>query len=303
MGNEITNRANSYIASTEDYFAAVAAEASTFRDGGGVMFMKFDGNTGDYSYGADNTELPLGTLVAVNIQSYRRGWICWNDGEVVDEIMVPIHEGAPPKKHELPDHGPYTEDNDGWSEQYTIEFTLIEEPFLTLLFQANNRSKRIAFENMMKDFAKGFKLHEGCAPIIELDEREFEGKAKEGKRKYRKHAPILKIVDWKSLEELAALTEGSPDDYEEEDDRDTRRASRTDSRRDEEEDERPRRSARDRDEEEGTRSRSRRDEEEDDRPSRRDRAIAAARDEEEEEEDRRSSRADPRAGRRKPNFS
>lgn len=318
MSNELTPKANSYIANTEDYFAAVAAEADTFRDSGGLMYLKFNGNDGEYSYGSDNTELKLGSLLALNIQSYRRGWICWNDGEVVDEIMTPIHEGAPPKKTSLPDHGPYVEENDGWSEQYTIEMRMVEEPYINLLFQANNRSKRIAFENMMKDFAKGFRLNEGCAPVIEIDEREFEGKAKEGsKKRYKKHAPIFKIVDWKSLEELATLSEGTPADYEPEPAVDepvtSRRASRRDeedeaprraSRRDEE-DEAPRRaSRRDAEEDEPRRSAARRDDpadEEDERPRR----SASRRDEPEDgDEAPRTSRAEPRAtaGGRKPSF-
>lgn len=307
MGNELTPQANSYITNTEDYFALVAAEADNFREGGGLMYLKFDGNTGEYSYGSDKTELKLGSLLALNIKSYRRGWICWNDGEVVDEIMVPLHEGTPPAKTSLTNHGPYVEPNDGWSEQYTIEMRMVEEPYINLLFQANNTSKRIAFQNMMKDFSKGFRLNEGCAPVIEIDEREFEGKAKEGKRKYKKHAPIFKIVDWKSLEELAALAEGSPDDYEPEENAREEPATsrRTASRRDEPEDEAPRRSSR-RDEEEDERPRrsaARRDDpvdEEDERPRR----SASRRDEDEDEDQPRTNRAEPRAnaGGRKPSF-
>lgn len=272
MGNELTTRNSSAILSTDDFYAAIAAEASTFRDGGGMVFLKFDGNTGEYSYGADNTELALGSELALNMLSYKRGWICWNDGEVVDEVMVSVNEGPPPRKSELKDHGPYVEDNDGWSEQYTIEMRMMDEPHTLMLFQANNSSKRRAFEALVKDFAKGFKSNPDCAPVIEIDEREFEAKGgKDSKRKFKKHAPVFKIIDWVPLEELNALVEGSPDDYE--DEAETEVEAKSARRRPEpEEEEAPRSSRR-------TRAAEPDDEDEAPRSSRRTRAAAADEDE------------------------
>jgi hypothetical protein len=217
MTNEVATRPNSYIANTDDYYAALAAEAETYKGGGGgVLFLKFNGNDGYYSYGADDVDLPLGTRAAMDPQSLKRGWICWVDGKVKEEVMMSLVEGAPPAKHQLTDHGPYGED-DGWSEQKTIEFKTIEgdEGPVALLFQANNGSKMRALEALMKDFARSYKNHPGQVPIIEIDEREFEAKPKNGGRKVTKHAPVFKIVDWMSHDDLLALSEGSEGDYQE----------------------------------------------------------------------------------------
>jgi hypothetical protein len=300
MGNELTTKNNNYVASTEDYFAMVAGETSQFRDGGGMNFMKFDGNTGEFSYGANNEELALGTLLALNIPSYRRGFICWKDGKPVDEIMVSVTEGAPPRKTELPDHGPYEEEGDGWSEQYTIEMRMMEDPHLLLQFQANNASKRRAFEKLMKDFARQFREHPECAPVIEIDEVEFETKGKSGKRNFKKHAPVFKIIEWAPIENLDALVEGSPDDYESDED-DRAPPARSRARRDAESDERParvtNRRARDEEDEPPARSARRSRDEEEETETRPSRARSRDADEVEDGEDeappRRSARSEP----------
>jgi hypothetical protein len=218
MGNEVALRQSTALAtSTDDYYAALAAEAESYRGGGGgALFLKFNGNDGYYSYGADDTDLPLQSQVAMNPRTLKRGWICWLGGQVKEEIMMSLEEGLPPAKHLLPDYGPYGKD-DGWSEQKTIEFKTIDGEGLTLLFQANNKSKMNALEALMKDFARQYKANPGMIPVVELDENEFETQPKneDGSkgRKVRKHAPKFKLVGWMSEEELLSLTEGAEGDY------------------------------------------------------------------------------------------
>lgn len=325
MANDLATRnGGGYLASSEDYYAALAQEAQGLKGGGaGKAFMKFDGNTGDYSYGADDEELPLGTRLAMNPRSYQRGYVIWVDGEVVYEEMTPL--GTPqPTKNSLPDHGPYGED-DGPVEQYVIDFKMIDEPHVEMIFQANNSSKRRALAALLKDFGNLFRTHPGQVPIVEIDEREFEttgGKDKDGKtskRKYRKHAPSFKIVDWMDEADLLALTQGAEGDYEDdpparggrgrdrEDDRGTRRGGRDEddrgsrrSSRDEDDAPRGRRASRDEDdaprgrgrdqEDEAPRGRGR-DREEDEAP----RSRRAARDEDDAPRGRGRERDEPEA--------
>lgn len=212
MSTEIATRSGTAVATNDDYYAALAAEASNLKGGGdGKAFMKFSGNDGSYSYGADDVPLDNGTLLVMNARSYKRGWVIWVDSEVVYEVMKPLGEDAPTKAS-LPDHGPYSEE-DGPVEQYTIEFGTMEEPFVEMIFQANNTSKRRALAALLKDFGAQYKLHPKAFPQVEISEKEFEGKTKGG-RKVTKHAPIFKIVGWISEDDLNALAEGSPEDYE-----------------------------------------------------------------------------------------
>lgn len=304
MGKELaTRQAGGYLTNYDEFMDALASEARSLKGGGdGKAFMKFDGNSGDFSYGADDEPLDLGTKLAMNPRSYARGWVIWVDGDVVYENMVPLEEGAPPTKGSLPDHGPYGDD-DGPVEQYTIDFKTLDEKGVEMVFQANNSSKRRALAALLKDFANTYKAHPGEVPIVEIDEREFEttgGKDSKSKRKYKKHAPVFKIVDWMPEEELLALSEGAVDDYE--DEKPARSSRRS---RDEDEDDRPaRRTSRrddpEEDDERPARRRASRDEEEqDERPARRTRRDEAE-EQDEERPARRSRRDEPEEDEERP---
>ncbi len=287
MGKEVAIRQQGgYLANNDDYYASLAAEAAGLKGGGGgKAFMKFDGNDGSFSYGAEDEPLELGTRLIMNPASYMRGFVIWVDGTVEFEDMKPLGQAAI-MKHELPDLGPYGED-DGPVEQQTIDFKLMDEPFTEMVFQANNVSKRRALAALLKSFGDRYKANPGKVPVVELDESEFEvkkgkdGEAKKG-RKIKKHAPIFKIVDWIDAEEFeASLGQGGEADDEGEDD-----APRSSRRRERDEDDAPRssrRTARDADdgEDEPRRSRRPRDEDEDDAP----RSRRAARDEDDEREE------------------
>lgn len=315
MANEVTTTRGGYLAANnDDYFARLAAEAQSLKGGGSdVMFMKFDGNSGDYSYGADSEPLEIGDELIWDPSTYQKGWVIWIDGEVEHEEMRGLgHPDGDVLKRDLPDLGPYGED-DGPVEQQTVEFTMTKEPFVRMKFQANNVSKRRALAALMKDFANTYKSHPGEIPIIALDEVEFQASTngKKGGRKVTKHAPKFKIVDWMSIEEFEAkkadAAAARQDDDEGEDDAPrSRRSSRDEDdaprsrRRAAEEDDAPRsrRSARDEDdnaEDERPARRSARDEaDEDERPARR----SAGRREESEDDDppRRSARRDAEEG-------
>ncbi len=214
--NQLVPQNNTALAAADDYYARLAAEAQSYKGGGdGHAFLKFNGNDGYYTYGAEDNELPNGTEVAVNMRSFKRGWICWMGGQPKEEIMLSIEEGQPPQKYELTDHsdGKGYAEGDGWQEQKTIEFKTLDETALTLLFQANNASKMRALEALMKDFARNFMSHPGAVPITTLDANEFEAKPRDGGRKVKKWAPKFAIHAWVSEADLLALSQGSEDDY------------------------------------------------------------------------------------------
>lgn len=295
---EVATRNSGYLADSADYFDMLANEARGLKGGGdGKAFMKFDGNTGDFMYGADDEDLPLGSEMAVNMRSYMRGWVIWVDGEVVHEEMTPLGTPAPTKAS-LPDHGPYGED-DGPVEQYVLDFKMMDEPHVEMVFQANNASKRRAIAALLKDFSNTYKAHPGEVPIVKLDEREFEAKTKGGKgRKVTKHAPSFKIVDWVPEDEVLALSGEDPEGYDEPAPRQVEDRS---SRRGRDDDERPARGrSRDRDDEPEPRSRRDRDDR-DDEPAARGRgrgreeepAPRSRRDREDAPTTRRAAREEP----------
>lgn len=176
----------------------------------GSLFLKFNGNSGEFTYGTDNEELELGTQLAVNANEFKRGWICWNDGSVVDEIMVRVTEGKPPSKHQLDDNGPYENDNDGWSEQSSVALRDIETGD-EYLFKSSSKSGRIAIGNLVRDYGKAFQMHPGELAIVELDATSFTPK-NAPKSAGKKYAPALKIVGWTPEAELMAKFSGGADE-------------------------------------------------------------------------------------------
>lgn len=181
----------------------------------GAMFLKFDGNTGIYSYGKDQEELPKGTRVAVNSNEFRRGWICWNDGEVVEEIMVRIVDGHPPAKGDLADHGPYEDPKkDGWRAQSSVQFRDIDSGD-EFLFKTSSKGGGISVANLVRDYGKGYAQHPGELAIVELGNVGFDAKDEKGKKLGRKYAPVFKIVGWQNEAELIAKFEAQAADAEE----------------------------------------------------------------------------------------
>lgn len=200
----------------DDPFASAGSDMSS----GGGLYLKFNGNTGEFTYGAEGAEIPKGALLIANPAEGRRGWICWKDEEVVDEIMKRIVDGAPPEEYELPDHGPYTKNDDGsedgWSKQSAIPFLFREEDgnIVELTYKTSSISALRALGELFKQYAKAYKSHPGELPVVEFDVSSWIPKNKKWGKKF---SPVFKIVDWKSEEELAAEVEGSEGDYDDDD--------------------------------------------------------------------------------------
>lgn len=176
-------------------------------------YLKFNGNSGEFTYGQEAEELALGTKLAVNMNNFRRGWICWVDSEVVDEVLVRVVEGKPPAENQLADHGPYVKNddrNDGWSEQAAVDFRDIETG-KEFIFKHSSASALRALGTLLKDYGKDYKNHPGEVPVVVLDTSSFTPKNKKWGKKY---SPIFRIVEWVSEEELMSRFGDNAADYE-----------------------------------------------------------------------------------------
>ena len=204
MSNALTttNNENTSVAVSGNPFLDAANDMGA---GTSALYLKFDGNTGDYSFGKDQEELENGTRVAVAPSEFKNGWICWNDSKVLEEIMVRITEGKPPAKHTLTDHGPYEDaEKDGWSQQSSAQFRDIETGS-EYLYKTSSAGGRIALANLVQDYGKAFQRHPGELAIVELSNTSFEAKnRKTGKKLGKKYAPMFKIVGWVKEDELLA---------------------------------------------------------------------------------------------------
>lgn len=203
MTNAVATRSRTEIAqeSAYDPFAQAANELA----GSSAVYAKFNGNSGEFSYGSNATEIEAGELLVVDVASARRGWICWKDEEVIDEIMTPIVQGPPVSKHDLPDHGPYTKHDDGsqdgWSEQFAVDMRPLGDNHdgVQITYKTTTKSALRPLGDLLKDYGRQYKNYPGCLPIVAFDKGSYMPKEKKHGRKY---FPTFKITDWISEDEL-----------------------------------------------------------------------------------------------------
>jgi hypothetical protein len=178
-------------------------------DVGDGLYGKFNGNTGDFTYGQDDELLEHGDQVQIDYTSCFQGFLCWIGGKVEDRVVVKVLEGRPPLEKDLPDHGPYDQD-DGWGP--SCGFKIVTETGDEVTMNLNSRSGDIAFRRLLGQIGKGAAKNPGKLPVVELGAAAFENKKSRG----RKFAPTFEIVGWETPEEFAGTGHGDdPDDYDE----------------------------------------------------------------------------------------
>jgi hypothetical protein len=105
MSDELKNRLRSSTSNTpiekaeHDYFADYAdATRSTRLIGDLLLFSKF----GEYLFGRDRTELPLGTRLIAVMGQLVVGWVRWEDNRPAEQLMGLVATGfTPAKRKEL----------------------------------------------------------------------------------------------------------------------------------------------------------------------------------------------------------
>jgi len=221
MANEIATRNNNSVSTTVSNGNPFMQAASALGGGNeGLTFLSFSGKNGEYTYGAGKEELDDGWEGTVNMNSAKRGHICWSDSTVVGEDMVRVLDGNPTPKNQLEDHGPYSSDDDGWQEQISFEVVELKEGE-QLLFKNSSKSGLRAFGNLLAAYGKAMMKGQNIGdngedlhPIVKFENMEFTPKNSKSK-KDRAYAPSFKIIDWISEEELAEKFGGAenPDNY------------------------------------------------------------------------------------------
>lgn len=188
-------------------------------------YLKFNGNTGELTYGADDEVLPMGSYLVADMSTYAQGFICWKDSAVVEEVLVNILEGRPPREIELADHGPYDDQDDGWREAGSISFILLEhgtdsdaashaDVGKPLLFKTSTGGAVRSLKKLSAAYGRVFMSKPGELPVIEVTSDEYMPKNKKHGKKY---AINLKIVGWITEDEVAGIAQAggdSADDYE-----------------------------------------------------------------------------------------
>lgn len=88
------------------------------QDRQGVVFAKFDGNTGRFTAGRDHKDIDLGQQFIVSLTNSKRGYVKWEGGKVVDRKQLPIldyQDIALPEGAQMVNSNP-KKPRDGWQE-------------------------------------------------------------------------------------------------------------------------------------------------------------------------------------------
>lgn len=157
----------------------------------GTVILKMD-KTGFWVFGADQTEVEEGSLWAINPYSFVHGYICWGDGEVLGEKMVPVSQPLP----ELDPAPPQSKR--GWEVQVGMSLKCasgddkgMEARYSTTSVGGKRAVQQLALviaEQVDKDETKP-------VPVVTL------GKEHYTHRSYgRIYTPVFKIVEWMGME-------------------------------------------------------------------------------------------------------
>ena len=175
----------------EQIRAALAAFEEEAADAiGGHQFLKY--TKGEWSYGANETEVTPDIEMAVNMIAYAKGWICWADGKAVDEQMAPIASGRKIDRADLADHGPY-ESGDGWKAQHSIALKAIEEG-VELKYSTSTQGGIKALKGLAAAYVAQVKSgSDDLIPIVSLSTDSYKH-ASFGKI----HVPVITVLGWSS---------------------------------------------------------------------------------------------------------
>ena len=222
MSNALTAANSGEVAGGNPWAMAGAGAGTT-------AFMKFTGATGDFTYGQEDEELEHGTTLAADVENSKWVWSFWWDGEVLETRESFVSQN-PLGFDSEPDDLPEAYDGDmsleeiraeqadrksnfmdGWSCQAVLGLREIGGEGEEFTLKLNKGVALNAFRALLNTYGKQFRFKVGMVPIVELGAKSYKSKvAGVGKR----YAPILKIVDWKSEEELMADSGDDPDLYE-----------------------------------------------------------------------------------------
>lgn len=193
------------------------------KDSGGFIgqFAKFNGKTGEYTYGQDAEEIEPGTQIIVDFALITKGYNCWVEEAVVDRVSVTIESGEKINVKDLTDHGPYEKHEDGtgdgWQEVHALPFVIDDEDDdNAYLLQLSSGGGIRAMRKLYKSYGKAFmsKIDDDgnyMLPLIELDVDSYKSKKKRVGTIYN---PVFEIVDWLTRAEVAtriALLDGAAD--------------------------------------------------------------------------------------------
>jgi hypothetical protein len=163
-----------------------------------TTFLKFT-KQGEWIWGTEENEVEDTEELAVNMATYAKGCICWDDGNPIDEVMEFVASGREVSKSDLKDHGVEIGDGDGWKEQRAVDLKILPDG-TELHFATTSKGGRYALSDLARRFASRVKAGEkDLVPVVQLS-----GGSYEHKRYGTIATPVIEITRWTNEEALSS---------------------------------------------------------------------------------------------------
>lgn len=172
-------------AQTAKALAALASQRKNRLNKPLIRFVK----SGDWVFGAENEDLPEGTELAVNPNSFKVGYIAWHKSEIEGERMVSL--GQEISEDDLPE----VKAKDGWQLQVSVE---LADPKAAkdgsrneYIFKTSSMGGRDCLLDLTKKLAEELEENKDMIPVVRLGSTSY--KHKDYGRVYK---PTLELVRW-----------------------------------------------------------------------------------------------------------
>jgi len=199
--NEMSNTFNAGLPTSPDELLAGLQDVNAaIKTTGGVPFMRLL-KSGAFAYGPESIEPELGSLWAVNPYSIAHGFVCWGDGSLLDERMVPFNH-PPPQADTLPNLG------FPWDAQVAVTLQCMsgEDEGVSVLYKGSSTGFRSAVKGLINELMTKLASDKvNIVPVITLEVDSYQHK------KYGEvFTPLLNVHEWVSMDGISSATD-SPD--------------------------------------------------------------------------------------------
>jgi hypothetical protein len=123
-----------------------------------------------------------------------------------------------PNKSDLPDHGPFEKEGEGWSEYITVPVADLEGRYPQMDLGVSSKGGTNALARLMKEYGTKVSMNideNGTRkmPVVEIGANAFESQKAVGV----KYAPTFKIVGWISVGQMDKIAAARADNITDED--------------------------------------------------------------------------------------
>jgi len=186
-----------------DYVRQLEAAAAAIGSAG-VQYVKFQ--KGWWLLGREGLQFPNNEFYFMpNLQNVVYGWQCWRNSQCIEDRWYSAGERIP-EKTSLPDHGPYSKQNDGWQKSVKLELLILPDPSAPVqeaifgMFISSSTGGLNAVSKLLRDYSTGLKTgHAESEQIIVRATTDTYVHKQYGPTPY----PVFDVTQW--MDELSAI--------------------------------------------------------------------------------------------------